>query len=78
MFTKHKLYNKYCDIYYDAVIDHSPFDVIAWKGNYAPYRYNLKDFVPIGATDRDHLDPSCHCVMTAGNNQVFFIAFHNR
>ena len=26
---------------WSAAIDHSPFDVVAWHGNYAPYKYDL-------------------------------------
>jgi homogentisate 1,2-dioxygenase len=37
------------NINYEADFPGSPFDVYAWKGNYAPYRFNLDDFVPIVA-----------------------------
>jgi homogentisate 1,2-dioxygenase len=33
---------------------HSPFDVVAWHGNYAPYKYNLEYFMVINATQFDH------------------------
>ena len=29
-------------------IDHSPLDVVAWHGNYAPYKYDLRRFSPVG------------------------------
>lgn len=47
-------------------MQNSPFDVYAWKGNYAPYRFNLEDFVPIIAGQRDHIDPSSHLVLSVG------------
>jgi homogentisate 1,2-dioxygenase len=28
---------------------HSPLDVVAWHGNYAPYKYDLRRFSPVGA-----------------------------
>jgi homogentisate 1,2-dioxygenase len=29
-------------------IEHSPLDVVAWHGNYAPYKYDLRRFSPVG------------------------------
>ena len=63
-------------------MDHSPFDIPAWKGNYTPYRFDLKDFVPIVAGSHDHLDPSVHCVLavpdTNGANLVEVVTFNPR
>lgn len=42
--------------------DHTPFDVVAWRGNYVPYKYNLDDFVPVNSVVRDHIDPSIFTV----------------
>lgn len=44
---------------------HSPFDVIAWHGNYVPYKYDLTNFVNLGSISVDHIDPSIFCVLTA-------------
>jgi len=44
--------------------DHTPFDVVAWRGNYVPYKYNLDTFVPVNAVVRDHIDPSIFTVLT--------------
>ena len=48
-----------------APIDHSPLDVVAWHGNYAPYRYDLRRFNTIGSISFDHPDPSIFTVLTA-------------
>jgi homogentisate 1,2-dioxygenase len=40
-------------------------DVVAWHGNYAPYKYDLRTFSPVGAILFDHPDPSIFTVMTA-------------
>ena len=32
-----------------TMLGHSPLDVVAWHGNYAPYRYDLRRFSPVGA-----------------------------
>jgi homogentisate 1,2-dioxygenase len=45
--------------------DHSPFDVVAWHGNYAPYKYDLARFNAIGTVSFDHPDPSIFTVLTA-------------
>jgi homogentisate 1,2-dioxygenase len=43
---------------------HTPFDVVAWHGVYAPFRYHLSHFVHLIANS-DQLDPTAHCVLTA-------------
>jgi homogentisate 1,2-dioxygenase len=46
-------------------LDHSPFDVVAWHGNLAPYRYDLRRFNTIGSVSFDHPDPSIFTVLTS-------------
>jgi homogentisate 1,2-dioxygenase len=46
-------------------LDHSPLDVVAWHGNYAPYKYDLARFNTIGTVSFDHPDPSIFTVLTA-------------
>ena len=48
-----------------AQIDHSPLDVVAWHGNYAPYKYDLAHFNCINTVSFDHPDPSIYTVLTA-------------
>ena len=64
---------------YKSITQNTPFDVYAWKGNCAPYRFNLENFVPIITGHHDHLDPSVHCVLAVaggdGANFVEFVAF---
>jgi len=48
-----------------SVLDHSPFDVVAWHGNYAPCKYDLARFNTIGSVSFDHPDPSIFTVLTA-------------
>ncbi|KAI0346063.1 homogentisate 1,2-dioxygenase [Trametopsis cervina] len=48
-----------------AVQDHTPFDVVAWHGNYVPYKYDLESFVTVGSISKDHMDPSIFTVLTA-------------
>ncbi|HET8749352.1 MAG TPA: homogentisate 1,2-dioxygenase [Sphingomicrobium sp.] len=49
-------------------LDHSPFDVVAWHGNYAPWRYDLDRFNTIGTISFDHPDPSIFTVLTSPSN----------
>ena len=48
-----------------ADYDHSPLDVVGWHGNYAPYSYDLADFMAIGTISFDHPDPSIFTVLSS-------------
>jgi homogentisate 1,2-dioxygenase len=50
---------------WSASIDHSPLNVVAWHGNYAPYKYDLSTFQTINTVSFDHPDPSIFTVLTA-------------
>jgi homogentisate 1,2-dioxygenase len=50
---------------WSARIDHSPLDVVAWHGNYAPYKYDLSKFNVINTVSFDHPDPSIFTVLTS-------------
>ena len=54
---------------WSCAIDHSPLDVVAWHGNYAPYRYDLRRFNTIGSVSFDHPDPSIFTVLTSPSNE---------
>jgi homogentisate 1,2-dioxygenase len=74
---------KWCGRFYTTELDHSPLDVIGWHGNYAPYKYDLRTFAPVGAILFDHPDPSIFTVMTSpsgeeGTANVDFIIFPER
>ena len=51
---EHTIVNKYGGHLFKAVQNHSPYDVVAWHGNYTPYKYNLADFMVINAVEYDH------------------------
>ena len=68
---------------YATEIGQSPLDVVAWHGNYAPYKYDLRHFSPVGAILFDHPDPSIFTVMTApsetpGTANIDFVIFPER
>ncbi|XP_018023257.1 homogentisate 1,2-dioxygenase [Hyalella azteca] len=55
---------KYQNHLFEARQDHSCFDVVAWHGNYYPYKYDLNRFMVVNATAFDHCDPSIFTVLT--------------
>ena len=66
-----------------GVYDHSPLNVVAWHGNYAPYKYDLANFQCINSVSFDHPDPSIYTVLTApsdtpGTANVDFAIFPPR
>ncbi|PID62829.1 MAG: homogentisate 1,2-dioxygenase [Gammaproteobacteria bacterium] len=74
---------KWCGQFHETTIAQSPLDVVAWHGNYAPCKYNLADYCPIGAILFDHPDPSIFTVLTApsgipGTANIDFVLFRER
>ncbi|HWJ95576.1 MAG TPA: homogentisate 1,2-dioxygenase [Telluria sp.] len=63
-----ELVAKFCGNLWRAPIGHSPLDVVAWHGNYAPYKYDLRRFNTIGSISYDHPDPSIFTVLTSGSD----------
>jgi homogentisate 1,2-dioxygenase len=66
-----------------AELDHSPLDVVAWHGNYAPYKYDLARFNTVNSVSFDHPDPSIFTVLTSpsetrGLASVDFVIFPQR
>lgn len=64
-------------------IAHAPLDVVAWHGNYAPYKYDLRRYSPVGPILFDHADPSIFTVLTApsetpGTANIDFVIFPER
>lgn len=61
----YRLLSKFQGHLFEAEIDHSPLDVVAWHGNYAPYKYDLANFNCINTVTFDHPDPSIYTVVTS-------------
>lgn len=53
-----------------AIQDHSPYDVVAWHGNYVPYKYNLDRFMVINSVSFDH------CVSSVFQSSFSFVAIN--
>lgn len=79
----YQVINKYQGALFAAEQDHSPFDVVAWHGNYTPYKYDLRKFMVINTVSFDHADPSIFTVLTcqsakAGTAIADFVIFPPR
>jgi len=77
------LYAKWGGELFKTEIGQSPLDVVAWHGNYAPYKYDLRRFAAIGSISFDHPDPSIFTVLTSpsespGTANVDFVIFPER
>lgn len=64
-----KIISKYQGALFEAAQEHSPFDVVAWHGNYVPYKYDLSKFMVINSVSFDHCDPSIFTVLTCPSNK---------
>ncbi len=78
-----ELVAKFLGNLWSARIDHSPLDVVAWHGNYAPYKYDLRKFNAVNTVSFDHPDPSIFTVLTspseiAGTANCDFVIFPPR
>ncbi len=77
------LYVKWGGSLWQTELSHSPLDVVAWHGNYAPYKYDLRRFSPVGPLLFDHADPSIFTVLTSpsetpGTANIDFVCFPDR
>jgi homogentisate 1,2-dioxygenase len=64
------LVTKFAGNLFQANMDHSPLDVVAWVGNSAPYKYDLARFNVINNISYDHPDPSIFTVLTSPSASV--------
>ena len=64
------LVNKFGGHLWQTTLDHSPLNVVAWHGNYAPYKYDLTRFNTINSVSFDHCDPSIFSVLTSPSSRL--------
>jgi homogentisate 1,2-dioxygenase len=81
--TPSTMYVKWGGRLWMADIGHSPLDVVAWHGNYAPYKYDLRRYSAVGPVLFDHADPSIFTVLTSpsdtpGTANIDFVIFPDR
>ena len=78
-----EIVQKYHGRLWSTPLDRSPFDVAAWHGSLAPYRYDLSRFMAINSVTFDHPDPSIFTVLTSpsdvpGTPNCDFVIFPER
>jgi homogentisate 1,2-dioxygenase len=78
-----ELVAKFMGNLWSAALGHSPLDVVAWHGNFVPYKYDLGRFNTIGSISYDHPDPSIFLVLqsqsdTPGVDTIDFVIFPPR
>lgn len=81
--SPHELVSKFMGHLWSVPMSHSPIDVVAWHGNYAPYKYDLRRFNAMGSISFDHPDPSIFLVLhsassTRGVSSIDFVIFPPR
>ncbi|MFN7305374.1 MAG: homogentisate 1,2-dioxygenase, partial [Acetobacteraceae bacterium] len=64
-----KLFVKWGGDVFVTEIGQSPLDVVAWHGNYYPYKYDLRRYAAIGSISYDHPDPSIFTVLTSPSGE---------
>lgn len=80
---RYELIGKFLGRLWVAQMDHSPLDVVAWHGNDAPYKYDLRRFNTLGSISYDHPDPSIFLVLhspsdSPGIGNLDFVVFPPR
>ncbi len=78
-----EIITKYAGKFWHTHTAASPLNVVAWHGNYAPYKYDLARFNTINTVSFDHPDPSIFTVLTspseiAGTANCDFVIFPPR
>ena len=78
-----EIVQKFAGALWSTQLDRSPFDVVAWHGDYAPYKYDLARFMTINTVSFDHADPSIFTVLTSptqtpGTANLDFVIFPPR
>lgn len=68
---------KWCGQFHETKIGHSPLDVVAWHGNYAPVKYDLRTYCPVGSILFDQPCPfdlyrAYGCLQRRGHSQHRF------
>lgn len=81
--ASYELVAKFMGNLWRAELNHSPLNVVAWHGNYVPYKYDLRRFNTIGSISYDHPDPSIFSVLyspsdASGVSDIDFVIFPPR
>lgn len=78
-----ELVTKFLGNLFRSRIGSSPLDVVAWYGNFVPYKYDMRLFMAVNTVTYDHPDPSINTVLSSytsspGLANVDFVIFPPR
>lgn len=65
----YEIVTKFMNKLFRSTWSHSPFDIVAWHGNYAPFKYDLRKFNCMNSVTFDHPDPSIYTVLTCPSSE---------
>jgi homogentisate 1,2-dioxygenase len=60
-----ELVSKFQGGLFSSPLRHSPFDVVAWYGNFVPHKYDMRLFMAINSVTYDHPDPCINVVLSS-------------
>lgn len=81
--SPHRIVVRHGGRLFATTLPHTPFDVVAWHGTCAPFKYDLAHFNSLGSVSFDHPDPSILTVLTTpmdarGRNAIDVAVFRSR
>lgn len=68
-----KIVSKFLGHLFVATQKHSPFDVVAWHGNYVPYKYNLAYFQTVNSVSFDHCVSARKIIIKLGVRKILSV-----
>jgi homogentisate 1,2-dioxygenase len=68
--TPVQLVHKYAGNLWETQLPATPLDVVAWRGNLTPYKYDMYRFEAMGTATWDHPDPSIFCALSSPGDVV--------
>jgi homogentisate 1,2-dioxygenase len=77
------IYAKFLGEFFMCTSKMNPLDVVSWRGNYYPYKYNLRNYNTINSVSFDHPDPCIFTVMSSMSTRpgvavLDFVVFQKR
>ena len=61
---KMRVVQKFLGKFFEYTVERNIYDVVAWHGNYSPFKYDCRHFNAMGSISYDHPDPSIFTVLT--------------
>lgn len=80
---EYRIYAKFLGQLFESKTDMNPLDIVAWRGNYYPFAYDLRNYNTMNTVSFDHPDPCIFTVMSSmsphpGVAVLDFVVFKQR